>query len=85
MELVQDHQRHPVQHRITLQHAGQHAFRHHLQAGVRPYAILATHTVTDRLAQRLTQLLRQTMRHTARGQSPWLQHDDASVQRRMAQ
>ena len=83
MKLIQDHQRHALQHRVVLKHARQHAFGHHFQSRLWPDAAFAAHPESHRRPWLLAELLRQPLRYVARRQPPWLQHNDPPWQRRL--
>ena len=50
VELIEDHQRHTLQFGVLLQHAGENAFRHHFQPGLRPAFTFGAHAVAHGLA-----------------------------------
>ena len=83
MKLIEDHQRHTLQHRIVLKHAREHPFGNHFQPGFWPDAAFATHPESHRGTRLFAELLCQSLRHITRRQPAWLQHDDTSRQRRL--
>ncbi len=85
VELIEDHQRHALQFGVLLQHAGENAFRHHFQPGLRPAFTFGAHAVAHGLAGFLPQLLRQAIGDVFRRQPPRLQHDNAPRQPGLSQ
>jgi hypothetical protein len=79
VELVEDDARDAVEEGITLQAAGQQALGDHLDACLRPGAVLEPDTVADALAQAGPVLCGEAARDGPGGHPPRLQHHQAPV------
>ena len=79
MKFVKDHQTHAGQFRIALQHAREHAFRHHFHARARTHLRIHTRAIADGRARLFTEQFRHPTCRVARRQATWLEHDDALV------
>ncbi len=80
VELVEDHEAHPLQGRIRLEHAGENPFRDHLDAGLGAHPGVHPHPVAHRAAR---VLLTQEGGHAAGcgpgGQTAGLQDEDLAI------
>ena len=76
MEFVEDHAAHAGQIGGILQHPGQDAFGHHLDARVWPHDAFAAHAVTHGLAHGLAHRFGHALGGGARGQAARLEHHD---------
>src|SRR3546814_21081130 len=87
VKLVEDQRGHAIEHRIVLDHAGEDAFCHHLDAGRGTHLVFEADAVAHRVADSFAACAGHEARRGACRHPPRFEHDDAAVAapRRMQQ
>jgi hypothetical protein len=81
VELVEQHGRDTLERRIALQHAREHAFRHHLDARAPRDARFHAHAVSDGVSGRFTERRGHSSGNRARREPAGLEHHDLAAAR----
>ncbi len=79
VELVEDHEPHPLQPRVVVQAAGEDPLGHDLDAGPRADVRFAAHPEADGFSRRLAQRAGHEPGRGARREPPRLEHHDGSA------